>query len=357
VEKHSRLLRIGVLGAGPIAQFAHFEACRRACNAELYAVCDVAGNLLAHAAAMHHPQRTYSDFPAMLADPGVEAVIIATADAFHVPLAMQAIAAGKHVFVEKPLGVLVEECDQLEQAVRRSGLKLQVGFNRRFDPALTFTRRFVEIEIGRISVFNAWYCDSTSRYTMTDNLQPAPVRAEAPRRPAEDPKADKRRYFLFTHGSHLFDTARYLAGPIGSLRARWQESGGAHMWSVEVDFVSGCLGHLTLIIPARSDFEEGVQLFGDGGSAQGRLHLPWYCKAGNIECFSLRDGAYHRPLGADADTYRLQIESFASVILDGAPQTGASVQDGVENVRALVAVARSVEAGRCVRLDEVTGGA
>ena len=47
----------------------------------------------------------------MLADPQVEAVIIATADAFHVPLSLQALAAGKHVFVEKPLGTSVEECE------------------------------------------------------------------------------------------------------------------------------------------------------------------------------------------------------------------------------------------------------
>jgi predicted dehydrogenase len=353
--KAARRLRIGVLGAGPIAQFAHFDACRRARNAELYAVCDVAPDLLAHAAAQHRPRRTFTAFEAMLADPDVEAVIIATADAFHAPLAITAIRAGKHVLVEKPLGANVEECDQLARAVRDSGLTLQVGFNRRFDPALVFARQFVDQEIGRLCALNAWYCDSVLRYTMTDNLQPVPVHSKFALRPNQDPKADKRRYFLLAHGSHLFDTARFLGGAIEWVQARWQESAGAHIWSVEAAFVNGCFGHLTLIVPARSDFEEGVQLFGDGGSLAGRLYLPWYRKAGAIECFSARDGVYRRPLGADADTYRLQIESFAAAVLEGARQHGASVDDGAANVRALAAVARSVETGRAVRLDEAAG--
>ncbi|MCX6043663.1 MAG: Gfo/Idh/MocA family oxidoreductase, partial [Chloroflexi bacterium] len=97
IEKEARLLRIGLLGAGPIAQAAHFDACRKARNAELYAICDAAEDLLARMAAIHQPQVTYQDYAAMLADPQVEAVIIGVADQFHVPLARQALAAGKHV--------------------------------------------------------------------------------------------------------------------------------------------------------------------------------------------------------------------------------------------------------------------
>src|SRR5260370_27473614 len=111
MKKESRLLRIGVLGSGPIAQFAHFDACRKARNAELYAICDVAEDLLAKMAAVHEPRVTYRDFDQMLADPQVEAVLIAVADQYHVPLCQKAIAAGKHVLVEKPLGVSVEECE------------------------------------------------------------------------------------------------------------------------------------------------------------------------------------------------------------------------------------------------------
>src|SRR5260370_13700831 len=100
MKKEARLLRIGVLGCGPIAQLAHFDACRKARNAELYAICDVANDLRAKMAAVHEPRVTYGEFDAMLADPQVEAVIIAVADQYHVPLAVKALAAGKHVLVE-----------------------------------------------------------------------------------------------------------------------------------------------------------------------------------------------------------------------------------------------------------------
>jgi predicted dehydrogenase len=210
MKKESRLLRLGVLGCGPIAQFAHLDACRKARNAELYAICDVAEDLLTRMASIHEPRVTYHDYTAMLEDPQVEAVIIATADAFHVPFCLQAIEAQKHVLVEKPMGVTVEECEALRDRLRGSGVLLQVGNNRRFDPGMTFARRFIEDEMGQHVALKAWYCDSTYRYTMTDNLQPIPWVSQSARRPQGNPKADKRKYFMLTHGSHLVDTARFL---------------------------------------------------------------------------------------------------------------------------------------------------
>src|SRR5688572_24503274 len=100
ITKEACLLHIGVLGCGPIAQIAHFDACRKARNAELYAICDVADDLRAKMVAIHEPRVTYRDYEEMLADPQVEAVIVAVADQYHVPMALKAVEAGKHVLVE-----------------------------------------------------------------------------------------------------------------------------------------------------------------------------------------------------------------------------------------------------------------
>jgi len=116
-------LRIGVPGCGPIWQIAHFDAWRKARNAELYAICDLPPDLVAKVAAEHEAKGTYRKFDEMLADPKVEAVMIGVADQFHVPLACQAIAAGKHVLVEKPLGVSVEECEALQSEWRKVRFK------------------------------------------------------------------------------------------------------------------------------------------------------------------------------------------------------------------------------------------
>src|SRR5262249_14680745 len=151
----------GVLGCGPIAQIAHFDACRKARNAELYAVCDVAEDLLDKAKAVHEPRVAYRSYEEMLADPQVEAVIIGLADPFHVPLALQAVTAGKHVLVEKPLGVTIEECEELRQRLRETKLIFQIGNNRRFDPGVAFARTFIEEDLGQMLALKAWYCDST----------------------------------------------------------------------------------------------------------------------------------------------------------------------------------------------------
>jgi predicted dehydrogenase len=356
MRKEPRLLRIGILGCGAIAQFAHFDACRKARNVELYAICDVAEDLLAKMAAVHEPRVTYRAYGQMLADPQVEAVLVAAADQFHVPLCMQAIAAGKPVLVEKPLGTSVEECEALRARVRESGLALQVGNNRRFDPGIAFAGRFIREEIGGLMALKAWYCDSTYRYTMTDNLQPIPVTSQRAQRPEGNPKADRRRYFVLTHGSHLVDTARFLGGEIVSVRARLLERFEARCWFIETEFSSGALGHLDLTIPIRGDFEEGFQIYGEHGSVRGKVYLPWFHKSSDVECFSVKDGQFHRPLGEDAYSYKLQVEAFADTVLHGAPLRGAGIDDGVAAMRAMVAIARSVETGETVHLADVTGG-
>ena len=355
MKKEERLLRIGVLGCGPIAQFAHFEAIRKSRNAELYAICDRATDLVERMTAIHQPRVAYQDYQQMLADPQVEAVIVAVADQFHVGLCQQALAAGKHVLVEKPMGVTVEECDQLGQDVRRSGLVLQVGYQKRFDPGVAYAQRFIQDEMGERMAFKAWYCDSTYRYTMTDNLQAIAMASPQALRPEGNPKADKRRYFMLTHGSHLVDTARFLGGEMMSVRARLVEKFGAYGWFVAVEFADGSVGHLHMIIAVRGDWQEGFQAWGEKGSVNGKQFMPWYHKATEVECFSATDAVFRRPLGEDAHTYKLQIEGLADTILNHSPQRGATVEDGAAGVRALVAIARSVERGEPVRLADATG--
>jgi predicted dehydrogenase len=356
MKKESRLLRIGVLGCGPISQFAHFDATRKSRNAELYAICDLADDLRTKMAAIHDPKVAYKNFEDMLADSQVEAVIIGVADQFHVPLMKKALDAGKHVLVEKPLGTSVEECEELRNFIIKSKLVVQIGNNRRFDPGITFAANFIKQEMGQMLAFRAWYYDSTYRYTMTDNLQPTPRTSAQARKPEGNPKADKRRYFILTHGSHLVDTARYLGGEITAVSARIIEKCGAYCWFIETDFASGALGHLDLSIPVRGDMEEGFQIHGENGSVKGLVYLPWFHKSSQVECFSAKDRQYHRPLGEDAYSYKLQIESFADAILNGTPQSGATLEDGIAAMRAMTAIARSVETGETVTLAEVSGG-
>jgi predicted dehydrogenase len=183
---------------------------------------------------------------------------------------------------------------------------------------------------------------------MTDNLQPLIVQSALAQRPEGNPKANRAHYYLLTHGSHLVDTARFLGGPIEAVQARLLQRCDAWCWFVDLAFADGGLGHLELIVAVRGDWEEGFQLYGEHGSVKGKVFLPWFHKSSEVECFSTADGTYRRVLGADAYTYKLQIEGWADTILHGVPQHGATLDDGLAALRTLVAIDKSAAGGAWV---------
>lgn len=355
LTKDKKLLRIGILGCGPIAQAAHLESVQKARNTELYAVCDADQGLAERFGRFYDAQRIYNDYDDMLADPQLDAVVIAISDAFHVPAAIRALDAGKPVFCEKPIATNVADVLALEKAVRDSGLPLQIGHMLRFDPGIQATHDFIRDEMGELLALKAWYCDSTHRYTATDAIQPLIRSGTRPMRPAGDQKADKLRYNMLAHGSHLVDLARYLAGPITAVHARLSQKFGAMSWFVETEFANGTLGHLDLTLQVRMDWHEGFQIYGEHGSALGKIFNPWYYKSSEVDIFREADGASHRVLGADGHFYRRQIEAFADSVLTGAPLTGADIEDGVASVRAMVAINESARSGKPVALADATG--
>ena len=198
-------------------------------------------------------------------------------------------------------------------------------------------------------------CIRDSRYAMTDAIQPLVVTSAKARKPSANPKADLRRYYMLAHGCHLIDTARFLAGDIVAVRARLSERGGIWCWFVDVEFASGALGHLDLTVAVRMDWHEGFQIYGKNGSVIGKTYNPWYYRSSDVDIFREADGATHRVLGADGHFYRRQVEGFADVILKGAPMAGATIDDGIASVRAMVAIARSVETAERVALSDVSG--
>lgn len=355
VKKSANPLRVGILGCGPIAQFAHLESVQKGHNVTLAAVCDRDEGLGSKFGNFYGADKIFTDYDAMLADPSIDAVIIATSDAFHVPAARRALAAGKHVFCEKPIGLSVEEVEDLAADVAASGKVLQIGHMLRFDPGIQSAHDFIKGEMGQMMALKAWYCDSTHRYTVTDAIQPLAQSGANALRPEGDQKADKHRYNMLAHGSHLVDLARYLGGPIRSVQTRLLNRYGSMCWFVDVDFESGALGHLDLTLQVRMDWHEGFQIYGEHGSVLAKIHNPWFYKASEVDIFREADASTHRVLGADGHFYRRQIEGFADVVQKGVPMGGASIEDGVASTRAMVAIAQSAKSGKPIDLASVSG--
>jgi predicted dehydrogenase len=349
-------VRIGVLGCGMISQAAHFGSCQRARNARLYAICDAADDLRSRMAQVWEPEVAYAKYEEMLADPKVEAVIIGIADQFHVSAAARAIEAGKHVLVEKPLGVSVEEgLDLLKVRQAAPNLVCRVGSMKRFDPGVAFARRFIDQEMGARLAIKAWYCDSTSRYVETANVQPLIVQSAKARRPEGNPKANRESYYLLGHGSHLVDTARFLGGEITSVNAKLVQKYDAYCWFVATEFADGSVGHLDLTLQVRMGWHEGFQIYGEFGSVIGKLLNPWYLHSSEVECYSLKDGQFKRVLGEDAHFYRLQVESFADAIRGEDKFPAAGIEDGLAALKVLRAIRLSVQKQEPVAVSDATG--
>ena len=356
IQLDKKKVRIGVLGAGHIAQAAHFDSCKKAYNIELLAICDVAEDLLEKVTSMHGVIKKYSNYDLMLNDEDIDAVIIATDDSFHVPMSIKALEAGKHVLCEKPIGINVEEVEELKKVVTSSKKIFQVGHMKRFDAGLQAAKSFIDNEMGDIIALKAWYCDSTHRYEVTNAVQPFILKSSKSLKPKKNPKDNLQKYYMLAHGSHLIDLTRYFGGEIIAVRSRLLFKAEIWCWFIEVEFANGSLGHLDLTIAVRMDWNEGFQIYGKNGSVIGKIYNPWLYKTSDVDIFKESLGTSYRVLGADGHFYRRQIESFADVILQKKIFKGASVDDGVASVRAMIAIARSIESQNWVKLDSVSGG-
>jgi predicted dehydrogenase len=348
--KEHRTLRIGLLGCGPIAQFAHLPALAKARRIQLVALCDAAEDLLQTIGRQTGVERLYTSYDKMLAEAPIDAVLIAAADAFHVPLATRALQVGKHVLVEKPLGTTAAECESLVDLVQRTGLKLQVGSMKRHDPGIATAQRFIQGELGQVLSVSGWYCDTLFRPDLQDALLPPIVHSKRKVAPRVDPKADTRHYSLVTHGAHLLDNLRYLGGPISAVAVQCAETFGQHTWHGLLEFAAGGLGHFELTVKVNADWSEGYRVYGEHGSVEVETFLPFYHRPSRVRLFSARGACWQTPLGAHSNAYKNQLEAFAAAVLDNQP-TNPDAADGLAVVRLLEAIEKSVDEGRRVEID------
>ena len=155
LEPRPGAVQVALVGAGSFAQGVHLPNLRRLDRFQLRAVVSRTGSHAAAAARRDEAAYATTDLAEVLRDPEVDLVLISTRHDTHARLALEALDAGKHVFVEKPLALTGEELDRIEAFYAdREGPLLMTGFNRRFSPAIVRAR---ELLAGRSSPFVADY--------------------------------------------------------------------------------------------------------------------------------------------------------------------------------------------------------
>ena len=140
----------GYWGPNLIRNFRSLPDCR------LKVMCDLNRQRLKHLHQLYPEVELSSDYDAVLADPEINAVAIATAVRFHFPMAKASLLAGKHTFIEKPMAASVAECEELIEIAQKQGLILMIGHTFLYSPAVRKIKEIVKSgDIGDIRYISA----------------------------------------------------------------------------------------------------------------------------------------------------------------------------------------------------------
>jgi myo-inositol 2-dehydrogenase/D-chiro-inositol 1-dehydrogenase len=333
-------VRIGILGAGRIGTIHAENLVRRVPDVEVVAIADVRYEAAQRCARALGIPKAYAQPDPIFDDPTVDAVFICTSTDTHAPLIEAAATAGKHIFCEKPIALELPAIDRALAVVRRAGVKLQVGFNRRFDPNFARVREaIVAGTIGRPHLL---------RITSRDPEPP----------PLEYLKVSGGIFLDMT--IHDFDMARFLLGEevvevyaAGSVLVdtRIGELGDVDTAVVTLRFSSGAIGVIENSRRAAYGYDQRVEVFGEKGMLQvdnPRLDTVVLADANGAH----RTRIFHFFMDRYAESFVREAAAFVASIRDDTipPVTG---EDGRIPVVMAHAAQRSLAERRPVRLDEI----
>src|SRR6266581_8002918 len=336
----NRTLNVGVIGCGRIGRIHAENLATRIPGARVASLADVAGAAAKEVAGQLHVTQATTDYRELLADPAVDAVAICSSTDTHSRIIQEAAAAGKHIFCEKPIDYDLARIHAALSAVEKAGVKLQIGFNRRFDPSFAKVRELVtQGAIGQPHIIRI-----TSR----------------------DPEPPSLEYIKVSGGIfldmtiHDFDMVRFLSGSeaeevyaIGEalIDPAIRQAGDVDTAVVTMRLKSGALATIDNSFKADYGYDQRVEVFGSKGSASAGNHAP--------DQHVLMDAAgVHQAkplyffLERYTEAYVLEMRAFVEAVLNKQPPPVTGI-DGLQAVIMGLAATRSLREGRPVKLSEI----
>lgn len=285
-------------------------------------------------------QRVTEDYRELINDPDIDVVLICSSTDTHAEIIVEAAKAGKHIFCEKPIASNVPQILEALEAVKTAGVKLQVGFNRRFDPHFSKAQEMIrEGKIGDLHLL---------RITSRD--------PEAP--PIEYVKVSGGMFMDMT--IHDFDMARFLAGSeVEEVFASGAvlvdpaigEAGDIDTAVIQLRFANGAVGTIDNSRRAAYGYDQRIEAFGSLGKVA----------VGNVPesnaVLSNDEAVYgEKPQFFFLERYHQsfirELKDFFQAVLDDTP-TPVTGQDGLEPVFIALAANLSVKENRPVKLAEI----
>ena len=211
------MINWGIIGCGNVTEVKSGPAFSKVEDSKLLAVMRRTRDLAEDYAARHHVPRVYSDAGALINDPDINAVYVATPPGSHMEYALASIRAGKPVYIEKPMAVSYEECLRINEAAHNYGVPVFVAYYRRALPGFLFVRDLMEQgAIGKVRHIMIQLYKSPSENEKAGIL---PWRV--------DPAVSGGGHF-FDLASHQLDYLDFLFGPVQKVTSLVLNQGGLY---------------------------------------------------------------------------------------------------------------------------------
>jgi len=329
---------VAFLGLGRMGQ-THIGTLAGIRNVRVVVVADQDRAAAERGRELARAERSTTDPLEAIHDPAIEAVVIVTPTSTHASLIEAALRAGKAVWSEKPIALDLAETNRVVLLWRETGIPVQLGFMRRFDPGYVRARELIESgELGRVEQFRAYSRDTYP--------------------PSVDFLRNSGGSFL-DMSVHDFDLARFLVGEVEEVSAwgsvlvdeRFAEAGDIDTAITMLRFRNGALGVVEMSRRSAWGYDIRTEVAGALGKVV-------------VEAPRKTQLTYSRRFGFEGDHYenfpdrfevafRLELEAFFRTLTEGGTPTPGP-EDALETLRLAVAARRSWREGKPVRLDDVT---
>jgi scyllo-inositol 2-dehydrogenase (NAD+) len=308
-------------------------------GAHLVAVADAVEDRARKVAAELEIEKSFGSLEAMLECNGIDAIVIATPDAFHAPAVSLTAAAGKPMLCEKPLALNLADARNALAAVAKHKVYFQVGFMRRYDPAYSLAMKRIEAgEIGSPLIFKSLGRDK-----------------EGP--PLSYYHSQVNGMLFYTNTIHDFDLARWMvqdevtevhAFTTSAVRPEVTQFGDVVASVVNLKFAKGAIGNIESHAQAQYGYDVRTEVVGSKGSLQvGSLHrtpATFLTSSGSVSPIA----DYF--LSTFADAYLAEMRDFVDRILNDRPPS-VTGEDGFKALAIAVAAEQSHAQSKVTRVE------
>lgn len=336
--KNPNDIGVAFLGVGRIGR-THLMTLAGIPNARLVVVADLDPVEAESGRELGRAERATTDVLDAISDPAVEAVVIVTPTNTHAGLIEAALRAGKAIWSEKPIALDLAETDRVVNLWRETGLPVQMGFMRRFDPGYVRAKELVDSgELGRVEQFRAYSRDTY------------PPDAKFIR--------DSGGSFL-DMSVHDFDLARFLVGEVEEVSAwggnlvdkRFEEGGDVDTAVTMLRFRNGALGVVEMSRRSAWGYDIRTEVAGALGKVV--VEAPHKTPATFSRRFGYEGDHFENFPDRFEVAYRLEFDAFFKSLAAGTTPTPGP-DEALATLRLALAAKRSWLEGRPIRVDDMT---